>query len=45
MRENIKADTFPAFIKSYMKERYPDDKIPQWIVDAMGAVNVRLESN
>ncbi|XP_065079520.1 queuine tRNA-ribosyltransferase catalytic subunit [Ochlerotatus camptorhynchus] len=42
MRENIKADTFPAFVKSYMKEQFPDGKVPQWIVDALAAVSVQV---
>nr|XP_019540093.2 queuine tRNA-ribosyltransferase catalytic subunit [Aedes albopictus] len=42
MRENIKADTFPQFVQSYMKERFPDGQVPQWIVDALAAVNVQL---
>lgn len=42
MRENINADTFPAFVKSYMKERFPDGEVPQWIVDALAAVNVQV---
>ncbi|XP_053693672.1 queuine tRNA-ribosyltransferase catalytic subunit [Sabethes cyaneus] len=42
IRESIKADTFPDFIQTFMKERFSDDKIPQWIVDALAAVNVSV---
>ncbi|XP_055606690.1 queuine tRNA-ribosyltransferase catalytic subunit-like [Uranotaenia lowii] len=45
MRESIKSNTFPNFIQSYMKQRYPDGKVPKWIVEALAAVNVVIESN
>lgn len=42
VREHIKQDTFPDFIKSFMKIQYPDDTVPKWIKDALAAVNVNL---
>lgn len=42
IRKSIEADTFPEFIKSYMQDRFPDSSVPQWIVDALAAVNVQL---
>lgn len=42
IRTNIEKQTFPQFIQNYMLELYPDKKYPQWIVDALSAVNVEL---
>lgn len=42
IRKSIESDTFPEFIQSYMKERFPDNSVPQWIRDALAAVNVQL---
>uniref|UniRef100_A0A182N6C1 Queuine tRNA-ribosyltransferase catalytic subunit 1 n=1 Tax=Anopheles dirus TaxID=7168 RepID=A0A182N6C1_9DIPT len=42
MRDAIEEDRFPEFVKSYMAVRFPDDSIPQWIRDALAAVNVPL---
>jgi hypothetical protein len=42
IREAIKMDKFPDFIKKFMKENYPDEDYPQWTKDALGAVNIKL---
>uniref|UniRef100_A0A182SGH7 Queuine tRNA-ribosyltransferase catalytic subunit 1 n=1 Tax=Anopheles maculatus TaxID=74869 RepID=A0A182SGH7_9DIPT len=42
MRNAITDDRFPEFVKSYMAVRFPDDTTPQWIRDALAAVNVNL---
>ncbi|XP_070532409.1 queuine tRNA-ribosyltransferase catalytic subunit 1-like isoform X2 [Ptychodera flava] len=42
IRESILEDRFPKFIKDFMKIVYPDEDYPQWIRDALAAVNVHL---
>uniref|UniRef100_A0A182M4F3 Queuine tRNA-ribosyltransferase catalytic subunit 1 n=1 Tax=Anopheles culicifacies TaxID=139723 RepID=A0A182M4F3_9DIPT len=42
MRNAIQEDRFPDFVKSYMDVRFPDGTVPQWIRDALAAVNVHL---
>jgi queuine tRNA-ribosyltransferase len=41
MRDAIKNDQFPEFVKSYMDELYPTEK-PKWIVDALKSVNIQV---
>lgn len=42
IRENIIAGTFPQFIRDFMETMYPDHKYPDWAVDALSSVNVKL---
>ncbi|XP_058119172.1 queuine tRNA-ribosyltransferase catalytic subunit [Anopheles ziemanni] len=42
MRDAIQEDRFPEFVKSYMAIRFPDNTVPQWIREALAAVNVSL---
>lgn len=42
MRDAIQEDRFPEFVKSYMAVRFPDNTVPEWIRDALAAVNVSL---
>uniref|UniRef100_A0A182J1A4 Queuine tRNA-ribosyltransferase catalytic subunit 1 n=1 Tax=Anopheles atroparvus TaxID=41427 RepID=A0A182J1A4_ANOAO len=42
MRNAIQEDRFAEFVKSYMAVRFPDDTVPQWIRDALAAVNINL---
>ncbi|KAG5681434.1 hypothetical protein PVAND_010870 [Polypedilum vanderplanki] len=41
IREAIDQDKYPEFVKTYMDELYPENK-PQWIVDALNSVNIKL---
>ena len=43
IRESIIAGRFPQFIREFMRDNFPDRKYPNWVVDALAAVNVRLE--
>lgn len=42
IRQSIIDDRFPDFIREFMKRHFPDENIPQWIIDALAAVNVNL---
>ncbi|XP_049288465.1 queuine tRNA-ribosyltransferase catalytic subunit [Anopheles funestus] len=42
MRDAIREDRFPEFVKLYMAVRFPDGSVPQWIREALAAVNVHL---
>uniref|UniRef100_T1IY85 Queuine tRNA-ribosyltransferase catalytic subunit 1 n=1 Tax=Strigamia maritima TaxID=126957 RepID=T1IY85_STRMM len=44
IRESIEQDRFPLFVKNYMKSAFPDEKYPEWIVDALNAVNINLKN-
>lgn len=44
IRESIQQRRFPEFIQQFMKRMYGSaDKYPRWAVDALSAVNVKLE--
>lgn len=43
IRSSILEDTYPNFVRSFMKRKYTDGNYPQWIVDALNAVGVKLE--
>ncbi|EDV27535.1 uncharacterized protein TRIADDRAFT_20956 [Trichoplax adhaerens] len=42
IRKNIIQNTFPQFVKDFMKEMFPDGNYPQWAVDALASVNIQL---
>lgn len=42
MRNAIDENTFPAFVKTFFSELYPDEK-PKWIADALSSVNIEIE--
>lgn len=44
IRDNIKAGTFVDFVKTFMKTYYPKGDYPGWVIDALSAVNVHLNS-
>lgn len=43
MRDSIKADKFPQFVKTFMKQQFPDGIVSQWIIDALNAVGISLD--
>ena len=43
VREAIVKDQYPAFIRTFMKKMYADEKYPQWAVDALASVGVNLK--
>lgn len=42
VRDSIIADAFPAYIKSFFGNLYPDGNYPDWTVEALKTVNVDL---
>lgn len=42
IRESIKEQRFPEYVKEYMKDAYPDSNYPQWTIDALKAVHINL---
>lgn len=42
IRDSIKAGNFPQFVKEFFSKLYPENTYPQWIVDALKAVNISL---
>ena len=50
MRESIKNDCFDKFVINFVKNYYikseenkEDNRIPEWIIDALGAVNIKFD--
>ena len=42
IRESIKVDKFPDFVRSFMLLQFPDRQYPEWAVDALSSVNITL---
>ena len=45
LRTSIIDGQFPEFVKDFMLKLYPNHDYEQWIVDALGSVNIHLTSN
>lgn len=43
IREAIRNDQYPEYVRAFMKRNYPDGKYPNWIVVALKSVNIELE--
>jgi queuine tRNA-ribosyltransferase len=43
IRESIEEQRFPEFVCNFMANMYPSKVYPQWIVDALAAVNIHLD--
>ncbi|XP_014234632.1 queuine tRNA-ribosyltransferase catalytic subunit 1 [Trichogramma pretiosum] len=42
IRQSIVEQRFPDFVRDYLLNVYPDKEYPQWIIDALKAVNIKL---
>lgn len=42
IRDSIKQQKYPEFVQNYMLNVYPDKEYPDWIVNALQAVNITL---
>lgn len=42
-RESIKADKFPQFVRTFMKQRFSDGVVPTWFSEALNAVGIPLD--
>lgn len=43
IRESIKEDKFPEFIKDFFRTLFPKGDYPEWAVEALDSVNVKLK--
>lgn len=43
IRESIEQQRFPEFVRNFICSMYPSKEYPQWIVDALAAVNILLD--
>uniref|UniRef100_A0A0A9XKY3 Queuine tRNA-ribosyltransferase catalytic subunit 1 n=1 Tax=Lygus hesperus TaxID=30085 RepID=A0A0A9XKY3_LYGHE len=43
MRESIKIQQFPQFVRKFMKNMFVDTEVPKWIREALDAVNINLD--
>ncbi|KAG4071954.1 hypothetical protein HA402_006115 [Bradysia odoriphaga] len=44
IRESIKENKFPEFVKKFMKQQFADGVVPKWIIDALSKVGISLDS-
>ena len=42
IRQSLMDDCFPAFVQDFMLTAYPNKDYPQWAVDALTTVNIKL---
>lgn len=45
IRDSIMEDTFPVFVKNFMKRKFSNGVYPKWVVDALNAVNIKLDED
>ena len=45
IRESIKEDKFPQFVKDFMVRMFPDSCYPEWVLTALTSVNIDLLDN
>lgn len=43
IRRSIVENRFPEFVKNFMNNLYKAEPVPKWVVDALAAVNIKLE--
>jgi queuine tRNA-ribosyltransferase len=43
LHNSILEDKFPQFIKNFFSEMYPNMDYPQWAIEALESVNVKLD--
>lgn len=42
IRDSIKMDKFPEFVKNFFNDLYPDKNFPNWAMDALASVEIFL---
>lgn len=42
IRDSIKESRFPEFVEEFMLNMYPEKNYPQWCIDALKSVNIKL---
>ncbi|XP_052091286.1 queuine tRNA-ribosyltransferase catalytic subunit 1-like [Mytilus californianus] len=45
VHDSIIEDKFPQFIKAFFIQQFPNKDFPQWAIDALDSVNVKLNEN
>ncbi len=40
IRESIREQRFPAFVRNFLQRQFPDVNIPAWVVDALAEVGI-----
>lgn len=45
VRESIVADRFPDYVRSFFARMFPSRNYPQWAVDALSSVDIRLHTD
>ena len=43
VRESIKSGQFPEFVKEFMNIYFPNQSYPQWVIDSLKKVNIKLK--
>jgi queuine tRNA-ribosyltransferase len=43
IRKSIEQQCFPEFVRKFMADTFPSKEYPQWIVDALMAVDIHLD--
>lgn len=43
IRESIKEDTFPEFVRAFMTRMFPDLAYPEWVIESLLSVNIDLK--
>ena len=44
IRESIKKDNFPEFVRGFMNKMFPDKSYPNWAQSALASVNIFLDT-
>lgn len=47
IRDSIKNDRFPEFVRAFLQKRYTeaDQSMPEWIIEALASVGIFLPSS
>ncbi len=45
IRESIRNGKFPEFVKTFLKLQFGSSEVPQWAIDALNSVNIRIHKN
>eukprot|EP00761_Pharyngomonas_kirbyi_P011194 gb/GECH01011219.1/.p1 GENE.gb/GECH01011219.1/~~gb/GECH01011219.1/.p1 ORF type:complete len:427 (+),score=82.24 gb/GECH01011219.1/:1-1281(+) len=45
IRAAIRENRYPDFVRTFMKQQFPDEQYPQWAVDALNSIDISLIKN
>ncbi|XP_063529784.1 queuine tRNA-ribosyltransferase catalytic subunit [Cydia strobilella] len=43
MRDCIQKGTFPEFVRKFVKEAFPDENYPTWVINSLNSVGISIE--